>query len=755
MKKIILAFIFLFSCLFFLPLNIKAASLETIISTFSYDAENVQRGQDKMILYTKNPNTNGYGYEILINEEGIVIEVGSNVTYQTGMKILSAHGTKKAYLENCLVGDIVEFVNKSVKISRNSLLSVKAQVDLSYKKAKDLFLNAKTNKQNIDIKKIDELFLKYETAYEEYQNAVNNFDSSLTGTSLQLALNKVNRKSNAVQDIIDEINELLVDPLNIEARAIWHRPNATSYDETTLSGLEGFVKHLSELNINMLFVETLYGGKAVYNSTIAEVHDKFKNVNYGEYGNDYLKALVAICNKYNIEVHSWCHMFNGSLSFDNSWLVENYEGDIAHPTTYGSQYYLDPSNPEVINYLCSILEELVTNYDIKGIQYDYIRYYDSYFTSTKTQDSGYSENSIKLFMNAYNLTGDLRTLLKKDSSVLEKWNKWRQLQITNAVKTFTNKVKSINKNVVVSADVVANITEAKSVYMQDWESWVNAGYIDMLCPMIYTGSYSQVATMVKQIKAKINGLCYLVAGIAPIYYGYDEIANKEEIIAATNAGASGSAMFATQNVINNATCEYLLKNGTNREKAASIFDSGRKQIEDTVLKIKDYLDVLYNQYNALNDVKYNQILGFLNQILSSDLYTPTNWLNSFDHFDSIYALFYGISQSSGEIVEGYINNLKNSINLKITRLMINNGYYNPLLDDKMDDISNYTFELEDDTREKLVLEGILNSNNGNTNNSSSEIKNNGCSCNSLSLSIELISFVFAIGLTCIIIKKRN
>ena len=52
-------------------------------------------------------------------------------------------------------------------------------------------------------------------------------------------------------------------------------------------------------------------------------------------------------------------------------------GSKKHPqivTLYKNQWYLDPGNPKTDDYLLSIVKEIVTNYDVDGIHFDYIRY---------------------------------------------------------------------------------------------------------------------------------------------------------------------------------------------------------------------------------------------------------------------------------------------------------------------------------------------------------------------------------------------
>src|SRR5690606_33501589 len=102
-----------------------------------------------------------------------------------------------------------------------------------------------------------------------------------------------------------------------------------------------------------------------------------------------------------------------------------------------------------------------------GIQYDYIRYYDNNFNSTPIRDSGYGENAEKKFKEAYNLNGDVRTLVKQ-LNYRSMWNEWRQNNISSAVARYSKKIHSVNPDLIVSAAVVSNLQNAREIYMQDW-----------------------------------------------------------------------------------------------------------------------------------------------------------------------------------------------------------------------------------------------------------------------------------------------
>jgi uncharacterized lipoprotein YddW (UPF0748 family) len=57
--------------------------------------------------------------------------------------------------------------------------------------------------------------------------------------------------------------------------------------------------------------------------------------------------------------------------------------------------FFDPANPDLQNYLLSLYEEIVKNYDVDGLQLDYIRY--PFQSQDSNQTYGYGKSSRWLF----------------------------------------------------------------------------------------------------------------------------------------------------------------------------------------------------------------------------------------------------------------------------------------------------------------------------------------------------------------------
>jgi len=212
-------------------------------------------------------------------------------------------------------------------------------------------------------------------------------------------------------------------------------------------------------------------------------------------------ALQAIINaahdttggKQRIEVHCWMVTFRtsggtvygkhddaptGSLTtLDNYWPTRDDAG------AETSDYAFDPGHPLVEEYTSNVALDIVKNFDIDGIHYDYIR-----FTAN---NQGYNPTSVARYNARYGLSG-------QPSSSNSQWQQWRRDQISNLVRRIYAKIQTIKPWVKQSGSFVTwNPSPTSStrsgfqgtrpyydVY-SDWDSWLQEGSVDAAIPMTY------------------------------------------------------------------------------------------------------------------------------------------------------------------------------------------------------------------------------------------------------------------------------
>ena len=213
---------------------------------------------------------------------------------------------------------------------------------------------------------------------------------------------------------------------------------------------------------------------------------------------DPLAYLCQQAHANGIEVHCWLVAFRVSTSWPPSgnatlqahpeWFMTTKANMGAGPSPVGSVYVLDPGCPGAQEYLASIVRELVTNYQIDGIHWDYIRYTQT--DAGYPADSSYLYSGLRRFQRIYNrsdvpnATGDTQ------------WNDFRRRTITEIVSRCRFESPAITSNprqplrhsasLITWGDCPSNFhsTNAYALF-QDWEYWMLQGYLDAACPMCY------------------------------------------------------------------------------------------------------------------------------------------------------------------------------------------------------------------------------------------------------------------------------
>ncbi|MCX7762379.1 MAG: family 10 glycosylhydrolase, partial [Candidatus Kryptonium sp.] len=216
---------------------------------------------------------------------------------------------------------------------------------------------------------------------------------------------------------------------------------------------------------------------------------------------DPLKYLIQKAKQYGIEVHAWINVFNLitlpdtvyrlaisqprhiAIDESNRWntkiFAKNSAGEWLIPADGSKLIWLDPANPFVRNYLVSVVVELVKNYDIDAIHFDYIRFPGAY---TYGDSFNYYFNNRTDFVN-----GNPYGLSRDD---------FARLSIERFVRAAYDTVRKIKPKVKVGS-TTPGIYQGwrlpiKQVYFDlyrdgrsDPRKWAQLGIIDYHAPQVY------------------------------------------------------------------------------------------------------------------------------------------------------------------------------------------------------------------------------------------------------------------------------
>jgi uncharacterized lipoprotein YddW (UPF0748 family) len=258
-------------------------------------------------------------------------------------------------------------------------------------------------------------------------------------------------------------------------RGVW----LTNVDSEVLNSRENIkeaVDLCEELNLNSIFVVvwnkayTLYPSKVMEEMRGEAIDPLFK-------GRDPLKELIEEAHSRNIKVTAWFEFgFSSSFKEDGGvllkkkpeWRALDSKGELV---TKNGFEWMNGFNPEVQDFLLSLITEVVVNYNIDGIQGD-----DR--LPAMPSEAGYDKYTVDLF-KAEN-GGNEPPEYHKDYN----WIKWRSGKMNDFMIRIFNKVKEIKPEVVVSmAPSIYPWSEEE--YLQDWPAWLRGGYAQFVCPQVY------------------------------------------------------------------------------------------------------------------------------------------------------------------------------------------------------------------------------------------------------------------------------
>lgn len=299
-----------------------------------------------------------------------------------------------------------------------------------------------------------------------------------------------------------------------EIRAVW-LDRGTIVRARSPEGLSRVFDQLAAAGINTVFFETVNAGYTIYPSRVAPEQNPLTR------SWDPLAAAVELAHARGMTLHAWVWVFAAGNQRHNRLLNQpaDYPGPVLsrHPDwaaydNSGSMIprgqdkpFLDPANPEVRSYLTRLMTEIVTNYDVDGLQLDYIRY--PFQDPGANRTYGYGEVARWRFQS---MTGvDPTTLNPRPDQELERnnqirqqilWDRWTEFrvqQVTSFVETVSSTLRRHRPDLIMSAAVfpIAEHNRLQRI-QQDWGAWARADYLDWIVLMSYAGDTSRFESIV-------------------------------------------------------------------------------------------------------------------------------------------------------------------------------------------------------------------------------------------------------------------
>ncbi|MEA3401672.1 MAG: family 10 glycosylhydrolase [Armatimonadota bacterium] len=281
--------------------------------------------------------------------------------------------------------------------------------------------------------------------------------------------------------------------------------------------------------------------------------------NYAKYPSDYVPQYterdhVAECieaaHARGIEVHTWKANWQTSPS-RNPELVQQYidEGRMVlsleqakgeeERSSYGwSQKWLDPSDERNRQLEFDMMMELVENYDVDGIHFDFMRYPGANYC--------YCDRCRRKFEQWAGVTVEnWPDDCAGDGPLADRYFDWRRHLQTSLVERIAEGARQRDPDIKLSLAARASMTGSYRNDAQDWVTWAHQHYLDLLCPMDYTASVQVLREKVQPQVEAIDGAIPVYAGIGVSSGRSDSPVNlSRQICAARELGADGFLIFA-------------------------------------------------------------------------------------------------------------------------------------------------------------------------------------------------------------------
>ncbi len=274
----------------------------------------------------------------------------------------------------------------------------------------------------------------------------------------------------------------------METRGVW----ITNTDSEVLRDKQSIAEAMDFLALtgfNVVFPVVWNKAVTLYPSQVMrEIFDVEINPQY--IGRDPLAELIGEARRVGIKVIPWfeygfasSYNLNGGLLLAKKpeWAARDRSGNLLNKNGFE---WLNAFNPQVQEFLLSLVLEVVKNYDVDGIQGD-----DR--LPALPCEGGYDLSTIERYRRAFNRN-------PPQNPKERQWLQWRADILTDFLARLYQEVKTINPDLLVS--MAPNIYDwGLKEYLQDSQAWLERGIVDLIHPQIYRRDFESYRRIVDKL----------------------------------------------------------------------------------------------------------------------------------------------------------------------------------------------------------------------------------------------------------------
>lgn len=308
-------------------------------------------------------------------------------------------------------------------------------------------------------------------------------------------------------------NELLAVWVPYMSLSVENNPGEAEFKEK----FDNIVNVAKEHKMNALIVHVRPFGDSMYLSD----YFPFSHILSGAQGEnpeyDAMEYMIEKSHENGLEFHAWINPLRIKVNDTpkelsdynpyNIWKNDDDESNDRYTMEYDGGIYLNPAYEQVREYIINSIKELVSRYDVDGIQFD------DYFYPDKSEE--YDQEEYDSYINSISESDTALSHLQ-----------WRKANINSLISGVYSAIKTENSKVVFGISPQGNIENNDDI-AADVYSWGSTeGYCDYLCPQIYFSENHSVlpfnSTVESWKELVTSDSVQLYAGLALYKAGSDE-----------------------------------------------------------------------------------------------------------------------------------------------------------------------------------------------------------------------------------------
>jgi uncharacterized lipoprotein YddW (UPF0748 family) len=347
------------------------------------------------------------------------------------------------------------------------------------------------------------------------------------------------------------------DTAKAELRGVW----LTNIDSNVLFSSQSVtdaIQRLQQLNFNTIYPTVWNWGYTLYPSQVAQKAtgkavrlvtplDSSLNPELGTQGRDMLKEMVEQGHQKGMRVIPWFE-FGFMAPADSElakrhpdWLTQDSKGGKIWKEGKDERVWLNPFQPEVQQFIKDLMVEMVSNYDVDGIQLDDHFGLPSAF--------GYDAYTVQLYKKEHQ--GKAPSSDPQDAE----WVRWRANKITDFLAQLFRAIKDRKKDAIISVSPNPQ-KDSYQFFLADWATWERRGLVEELIVQIYRDNFDTFMRELDQpelkaAKSHIPTGIGILSGLKNKPVSLAQI--QQQVEAVRQRGFAGVSFFFYETLWNNAS----------------------------------------------------------------------------------------------------------------------------------------------------------------------------------------------------------